>query len=71
MAESQCALSKIKRTHSQFLASDKFCVALRERIYLGHRQIIEIRCLAPLFVLTVGTSVGVTPNLAIDVRVGS
>ena len=36
-------------------------VALREQTYLGYRQIIEIcvvRCVAPLFVLTVGTSVG-------------
>ena len=56
-----CAFEGKATTHSQFLASDKFRVALRERIYLGHRQIIEIcvvRCVAPLFVLTVGTSVG-------------
>ena len=52
-----CAFEGKATTHSQFLASDKFRVALRERIYLGHRQIIEIcivRCVAPLFVLTVG-----------------
>ena len=53
-----CAFGGKATTHSQFLASDKFCVALRDRIYLGHRQIIKIRCVAPLFVLTIGTSVG-------------
>jgi hypothetical protein len=54
-----CSFENKATTHSQFLASHKFRVALRERIYLGHRQIIEIRCVAPLFVLTVATSVGV------------
>src|ERR1700720_1921580 len=56
-----CAFEGKATTHSQFLASDIFRVALRERTYLGHRQIIEIcvvRCVAPFFVLTVGTSVG-------------
>ena len=56
-----CAFENKATTHSQFLVSDKFRVALRERTYLGHRQIIEIcvvRCVAPFFVLTVGTSVG-------------
>jgi hypothetical protein len=52
-----CAFEGKATTHSQFSASDKFCVALRERIYLGCRQIIEIRCVAPLFVLAVGNSV--------------
>ena len=56
-----CACEGKATTHSHFLASDKFRVALRERTYLGHRQIIEI-CVcslrSPLFVLTVGTSVG-------------
>jgi hypothetical protein len=66
-----CSFENKATTHSQFLASDKFRVALRERIYLRHRQIIEIRCVAPLFVLTVGTSVGALtrPNeLTISVR---
>src|SRR5438034_8750329 len=56
-----CAFEGKATTHSQFLASDKFRVALRERTYLRHRQIIEIcvvRCVAPFSVLTVGTSVG-------------
>src|SRR6516225_4865806 len=56
-----CAFEGKATTHSQFLASDKFRVALRERPYLGHRQIIEVcvvRCVAPLFMLTVGTGVG-------------
>jgi hypothetical protein len=50
-----CAFEGKVTTHSQFLASDKFRVALRET-YLGHRQIIEIcvvRC--AVFVLTVGS----------------
>src|SRR6516162_10641705 len=54
-----CACEGKATTHSHFLASDKFRVALRERTYLGHRQIIEIcvvRCVAPFFVLIVGTS---------------
>jgi hypothetical protein len=69
-----CAFEGKATTHSQFLASDKFRVALRERTYLGHRQIIEIcvvRCVAPFSVLTVGTSVGALtrPNeLTISVR---
>ena len=37
-----CAFEGKATTHSQFLASDKFRVALRERTYLGHRHIIEI-----------------------------
>jgi hypothetical protein len=37
-----CAFEGKATTHSQFLASDKFRAALRERTYLGHRQIIEI-----------------------------
>jgi hypothetical protein len=56
-----CASECKATTHSQFLASDIFRVALRERTYLRHRQIIEIcvvRCVAPFSVLTVGTSVG-------------
>src|ERR1700751_661306 len=56
----RCAFEGKAKTRSQFLASDKFRVALTERTYLGHRQIIEIcvvRCVAPLLVLT-GTSVG-------------
>ena len=36
-----CAFEGKVTTHSQFLASAKFRVALRET-YLGHRQIIEI-----------------------------
>jgi hypothetical protein len=53
-----CAFEGKATTHSQFLASDIFRVALRERTYLGHRQIIEIcvvRGVVPFFVLTVGT----------------
>ena len=56
-----CAFEGKATAHSQFLARDKFRVTLRERTYLGHRQIIEIcvvRCVAPLFVLTVGIGVG-------------
>src|SRR5689334_23983320 len=57
---SMCAFESKAATRSQFLESDKFRLAFRERTYLGHGQIIEIcvvRCVAPLFVLT-GTSVG-------------
>jgi hypothetical protein len=53
-----CAFEGKATTHSQFLASDN-SVSLSG--LLGHRQIIEIcvvRCVAPFFVLTVGTSVG-------------
>ena len=54
-----CAFEGKATTHSQFLASDKFRVALRERTYLGHRQSSRfVSCVAPFFVLTVGTSVG-------------
>ena len=47
-------------THRQFLASDKFRVAQSE-LTSDIAKIIEIcvvRCVAPFFVLTVGTSVG-------------
>src|SRR5215831_4269755 len=66
-----CAFEGKATTHSQFLASDKFGVALRERTHLGHRQIIEIcvvRCVAPPFVLTVGTSVGALCRCACSAR---
>jgi hypothetical protein len=56
-----CAFEGKATTHSQFLASDKFRVALREGTYLRHRQIIEIcvvRCVAPFSMLAIGTGVG-------------
>ena len=58
--ESQCALFEGKATtHSQFLASDKFRVALRERTYSDIAKSSRfVSFAAAFFVLTVDTSVG-------------